>query len=626
MTSSPKPYDVTETRATGSCHCCSDDEEHKCSNLRKDTSLQPEDSIKSDGGETRHDLAILNQPEGAIGYANPRPSPGLQTHHSMMKGGQSVRGFIPMPPTPNKITTLSDTLPSGRKFTWNEALEHNASLLDDRSLYRAFQLRRRHEPETKGPKLVSALAEYVGDAEEKLASLQQHLKGINGQATQIQGGIPSRVEETGRQDTPVPADPSDEVILETRFYRCENGFALLTGFTQNAVPSHQTGRGHYTSSGDPNYLIRVHYEWKESVTSRQPMGAGDTPDAKDIDVLTFMVSSRPLTVFFARRLGLKVDRFPILKLGKPFRVVIFNYRHLKNHLTYLMRKYGSGMEGYTDAHLREDSGNRQSFSQQNGPTAASSSEDDKESQTFDSESALEHFRLLIQFIDQYLGDKVALFEAFQAGLADMVAFEDLWMLFSNGQKIVCPLRETPVKIDVFSRKSGPKSDNDDDNDRYHLTRRRYVPQAYRVTTAVGGTPLKLSLVPKTVEYGRDQLKDDPEWQFYYGNPSVAPELRRARQKLSSLQVSCMYVDFDGIKYGTDLEIFTFKPFLGQVPVKTLEAYPLRYFLKPGSDDLVRRGRKFIDLTASPCHMNHAGMTIGETKEEVIFRPCLHLAY
>lgn len=39
----------------------------------------------------------------------------------------------------------------------------------------------------------------------------------------------------------------------------------------------------------------------------------------------------------------------------------------------------------------------------------------------------------------------------------------------------------------------------------------------------------------------------------------------------------MYVDFDGAKYGSDLEIFLFKPFDGQVLVKTLEAYPLNYY-------------------------------------------------
>ncbi|KAL2289203.1 hypothetical protein FJTKL_02231 [Diaporthe vaccinii] len=77
----------------------------------------------------------------------------------------------------------------------------------------------------------------------------------------------------------------------------------------------------------------------------------------------------------------------------------------------------------------------------------------------------------------------------------------------------------------------------------------------------------------------------------------------------------MYVDFDGTKYGTDMEVFVFKPFDGQVLVKDLEAYPLKYFVKHGSNDLVQRGRKFVDLTASPCHMWHAGITIGETKEE-----------
>lgn len=631
VTWSPKPHDMTETGAPNSRHCCSEDEGHKRSNLREETTLQPGCSMESDEQDVdeqdaHHNLAILKQPNDAIGRANPWPSTNTQLHHRMIEGSPSVRGFIPMPPTPIHIPTLQEKMPSGQKFTWIEALEHNASLLDDQSLYRAFQLRRGDHPEMKGPKLVSAMAEYVGDAEEKLANLQQCLRRFKEQATRPQVGTPGRVEGTGRQETPIPADPLDEVSLETRFYYCKDGFASMTGRVQQSVPIAQTRGGQYTSSCDPNYLIRVQFDWKESVTFAQPVVARDIPDAKDIDVLTFMVSSRPLTVFFERRLGLNVDRFPILKIGKPFRVVISNYVRLKNQLTNLMRKYGSGNERYTDANLHETSGTRQSFAQQSGPAAASSSEYEKESQIFDQESALEHFRLLIQFIDQYLGDKVALFQAFQAGGADMVAFEDLWMLFNNGQKIICPLRENRVTIDVFNGKSGLKSDNDDDSNRYHLTRRRYVPQAYRVTAAVGGAPLISSLAPKRVDAMRGQLNDDPESQFYYGSPSVAPALRRARQRLSSLQVSCMYVDFDGTKYGIDMEIFVFKPFDGQVPVKTLEAYPLKYSVTSGSHDLAQRGRKFIDLTASPCHMNHAGITIGETKEEVRCKPCLYFTY
>lgn len=625
VTWSPKPHDVTKTRDSDSCHCGSEDEEHQCSNLRKGMSLQSRGFTESNAEGTHHGLAILNPPDSAMGRANPWPSTNLQIHHSVEEGSQSVRGFIPMPPHPKQVPMLPDTLTSGRKFTWIEALEHNASLLDEQSLYRAFQLRRARYPGMKGPKLVSAMAEYVGDAEEKMDSLQQRLQSFNGQATRVQGGMHDQVKETGRQDTPNPVHPLDEVSLETRFYHCEDGSASMTGRVQQSAPVTQTVRGHYTSSSDPNYLIRVQFEWKDFVTSRQTMFAGDIPDAKDIDVLTFMVSSRPLTAFFKHRLGLNTDRFPILKLGKPFRVVISNYRRLKNHLTNLTRKYELGREEYTGANLRKNSGNCQSCPPQNGPTAASTSEDEKESQIFDQESALEHFRLLIQFIDQYLGDKVALFEAFQAGHADVVAFEDLWMLFNNGQKIVCPLRENRVTIDIFNGVSLAvlKDDSDDDSNRYHLTRRRYVPQAYRVTAAVGGAPLISSLAQKTVDATRDPLNEDPESQFSYGSPSVGYTLRRARQRLSSLQVSCMYVDFDGIKYGTDMEVFVFKPFDGQVPVKTLEAYPLKYFANSGSNDLVRRGRKFIDLTASPCHMNHAGITIGQTKEEVRFQPCLY---
>lgn len=617
-----KPDDVTETRDSDACS--SEHQANTYKSVHQESPQQPGDPKGSDDVGIFHDPAMLNQPRGAVRPVNSWPSANVQNRQSLIGESQSARGFIQMPPTPDQIPMLPDASPSGRKFTWVEALEHNTSLLDDQSLYRAFQLRRRHHAETAGPKLFSAMAEYLGDAEEKLANLQQSLQSIKEQTTELQGEMPARDERTDGQDTPIPADPLDDVSLETRFYPCEDGFALMTGRVKETGLIYQTPRGHYTSSYEPNYLIRVQFEWMKPASSRQAFFAKDKPDAKDIDVLTFMVSSRPLTVFFERRLGLKVDRFPVLKFGKPFRVVISNHGLFKNHLSYLMSKYGSGRERHIKANSCKHSSNCESSSQTDEPTAASGLEDEKESQIFDQRSAIDHFRLLVEFIEQYLGEKVALFEALQTGRTDMIAFEDLWMLFNNGQMIVCPLRENRVTIDIFNGKPGLKNDNDDDSNRYHFTRRRYVPQAYRVTAAVGGAPLISSLAPKSSYSMRDQLSDDRESDCYYGGLFNIPTLQGAKRRLSSLQVSCMCVDFDGIKYGTDMEIFVFKPFDGQVPVKTLEAYPLNYSIKPGSDDLVRRGRKFIDLAASPRHMNHAGITIGETKEEVRIKTWLYL--
>lgn len=620
-----KSQNAIENRASGDSHRSSEGQDDTLSIIPKESAGDSGGSMQSDKGATHHDSSMLKQAEGVISRTDPWPSTNLQNRHGMV-GGTPVRGFVPIPPLPDTIPILPDTLPSGRKVTWVEALEHNASLLDDQGLYRAFQSRRMNQPEMRGPNLLSAIAGYLGAAEERLASLQRYPQDFNDRAPQTQGGRPDWVRETPRH-MPTPMNTMDEVLLEISFYNCEDGFAFMKQPPQeSSLHAQQAAQGQYTCPYDPNYLIRAQFEWKgppkgPGEPSRQILAAKDAPDANDIDVLTFMVSSPPLTAFFEQRLGLKLCGSPILKLAKPFRAVIANYRRLEGHLKHLVKKYGCESAEHIDLQDREQRTDSQYVFQENMSTAVSSSEYEYQPYIFDRRSALEHFKLLIQFIDQYLGDKVSLFESFQAGSAETVAFEDLWMLFNNGQKIACPIRESRVTIDLSNSKAELKTVFKDDSTRYHRTRRRHVPQAYRVMAAVGGAPLILSLLepPTAADTTREDMNDFSEFKFYHANPSVSPALQRARQRLSSLRVSCMYVDFDGAKYGTDMEIFVFKPFDGQVVVNTLEAYPLTYSVKPGSPDLVRRGRKFIDIASLPRHMNYAGMTIGETKEEVRFK-------
>lgn len=600
-----------------------------CLELSKEPAPRLEDATSTDESRTHLDQRLPNHPERAIRTASALPSTDALNQNFFVRGRQSARGFIPMPPIPDQIPRLSDTSPSGRKFTWVEALEHNASLLEDQSLYRAFQLRRNKNLETKGPKLITAMAEYVGDAEERFNTLHQSLQRSTVPATRLHGGMPVHVEgasdktgETGGQEAPISAGPSSEVLLETRFYHCEDLFYdWMRGSVQNSAVRNQAVGGHYTSACDPNYLIRVHFEWNKFATSsRQPLVAGDMPDAKDIDVLTFMVSSRPLTAFFERRLGLEAgaDKFPVLKLGKPFRVIISNFNRLKDQLAVLMNRYGSRRAAPIATDLREQPSDCQSSSQRNVSTADQPPDDDQHLEPFDQQPALEHFRLLIQFVHQYLGQKVALLEAFRAGRPEMVSYEDLWMLFNNGDKVFSPLREKSIRTDFSNGGSEPKVNtnrcDENNDDHYHATRRRYVPQAYRVMASIGGAPLVSSF--KTVGFTWDKLIDDLEYPSCYGGRSAPSEMQRAKEMFSSLRVFCMYVDFDGTKYATDIDIFVFKPFDGQVHIKTLEAYPLRYSDSPSWDDLIQRGQKFIDVTTLPRHMDHAGMTIGETKEEV----------
>lgn len=549
-----------------------------------------------------HEQTTFKQPGGTLNQSNLDLSVSLQHHSNLVRGPLLSGTFIPMPPMPDGIPKTK--LGPGRKPTWIEALEHNAGQLGDLGLYRAFQSRRNaYSAEPKGPSLLRAVAEYVGDAEERLNKLHKSLQPNSAPAIGIQAGAAG-------SRKPFPADPFDKILMETRFYHCENGFDFILPMTQR-LSRRNADPNHYTSSSDPSYLIRALFQWNEvGTSSTRTLDIGDIPDAEDIDILTFMVSSRPLAAFFKKRLGLDTGQSPVLRLGKPFRSVICNHSHLRKQLELLTVKYGP-----RETEFEEQPKDRQPLPQQVLSTPDASS-DDGQLELFDQQPALKHFRLFVQFIDRYLGEKVALFEAFQAGLGERVSYEDLWMLFRNGEKIFCPLRETRIAISSPPTDSVSETKDDDDNDG-HLTKRRYVPQAYRVMAAVGGAPLERSLLPKTVDVSGDKLNDDPFLQLLLDRRETnAQGLQRAKERFSALHVVCMYVDFDGGKYGTDTEIFVFKPFDGQVHIRSLEAYPRQYFVSPYSNYLVQRGRKFIDVAASPRYMDHAGLTIGEAREEV----------
>lgn len=255
---------------------------------------------------------------------------------------------------------------------------------------------------------------------------------------------------------------------------------------------------------------------------------------------------------------------------------------------------------------------------ENGNSNASEAEDplpfaapkEEEKESFDTETALPHFRFLFDFISQYLGEQVDLMRRLRLGQEQKIAFEDLWMIFDAGDTIYCPSHEGGVAV------------GED-----HTTKPRYVPQIFRVLGAIGGLRLRKTLAPKGNnainqydELFGDQLFTAPSIRWNWtklqaGTSNVAS--RRARDQLTPMYVVCFHVDFDGLKYGTVREIFTFKPFDGLMDIRSLEAYPTQYLVpEPDArDTYLERGRKFINVMAVS-HMSYEGLTVGKSREEV----------
>lgn len=139
------------------------------------------------------------------------------------------------------------------------------------------------------------------------------------------------------------------------------------------------------------------------------------------------------------------------------------------------------------------------------------------------------------------------------------------MLYDTGDTIYCPFQQGGLILW-------------DDDDEIHTTKRRHVPQAYRVVATAGGIPLQKTLAPRTTRSDADPMDDlfFANWVNSRGAipgnqlPGLSrsglgiPSSKRMKNKYSPLYVMCFCNDFDGVKYGTVTEAFDFKPHEGEV--------------------------------------------------------------
>lgn len=339
-----------------------------------------------------------------------------------------------------------------------------------------------------------------------------------------------------------------------------------------------------------------------------------------------MVTSQPIAEFFNDRFGLDAGFGHILKFGRPFRSVIRNIKHLRDHLSSLDAEYGR----HTAETSKSGALERDSSSQQldNDTSTSPHSAQTKYKHSYNGPEAFEHFKHFLDFIDEYFSQKIELSRALKAGAKERIAYEDLWMLFDTGDTIYCPLRKNRTAVRKKAETESDAGSGSDDDGDFHCTRRRYLPQAYRVLATMGGSLLQRTWAPKDTKLKSELWSPESLLQLFQApGRSARDTLLQSQQadflpkhlmkeRFSPLHVICMYVDFDGANYGTQTDMFVFKPFDGEVSIKSLEAFPLRFAVSPRANYLSERGRKFVDITSSSKHMKHAGWTVGENKEEV----------
>ncbi|RSM12541.1 hypothetical protein CEP52_002422 [Fusarium oligoseptatum] len=336
-------------------------------------------------------------------------------------------------------------------------------------------------------------------------------------------------------------------------------------------------KGTFMSSHDNQNLIRVLYSMlNENASKPQRSADVDPPKASDIDIVSFGISSEAISLFFAKRLHIGTKDSHLIR----------------DQLQKLEDKYGQ-------VRSRE-----RTF-----PVPGNLNSEVSHVQKRHEEKRRPAFcKILLAFVDEYLGEQIQLYERLRMGKEQHIAFENLWMLFDVGDTIYCPLREAGTE--EHFNVEGPGHT--------HTPIQRHTPQAYRVVATNGGMPYERVMAPSSKMRGNDKSVAIVGTGTQTGAEAIASVLThpaelwgKVRNNYTEFNVYCFYLDFNGVEYGSVREVFVFKPYEREMEIRALQAYPDRYMIE---DQLRQRGEMFLDVTRIS-HMQYEGLTVGPSREE-----------
>ena len=245
---------------------------------------------------------------------------------------------------------------------------------------------------------------------------------------------------------------------------------------------------------------------------------------------------------------------------RPFKLFVQFEQEIRNYTTKLADKYRvAAAEGTENTSGHADGKNEHSISP-GKPQAAINGNDnrlleDVEDESTESDGALRDLQLLLEIFDFDLKGLFDLRHRIQNGTAETIAFADLWHLFNHGD-VVCT---------------------------------RECTQAYRILRFIGGREYLGDRQANTVvRNGADN--DDDGFHTQY--------LVRGLERETPFTLQCFYYDFDGKRYGPRETIFKIQSYKGEVPITSLEVFPIRFCDDATivENDFVQRGRRFVDLS------------------------------
>ncbi|KAI0167870.1 hypothetical protein BJ166DRAFT_590356 [Pestalotiopsis sp. NC0098] len=422
----------------------------------------------------------------------------------------------------------------------------------------------------QAPMLVKGVVDYMRTLEERISSLEKS-QDVESEA------------ETDSDSVATAEIRQSEVHLDVKFFNA-------AAYPGQAGPFalHEGGKGTFACSYDEQNFIRALY-CKHTESKSKPQRQADTvaPNAREISVLVVDVFSRAITSFFAIVLGVGVG--DSIKFGRPFRTIIRNIGRIRDHLIKL-----EGLHGEVGSVI--SSGSRRNSDHRSQPTEVQTNHESHEGadlrdenvqtyspRAYDQPAALPHFRLFMDFVTNYLGEEIALYDRLRNGEEQQIAFEDLWMLFDQGDTIYCPVR--PSTGEKYQRMG---------TDQPHVPVTRYTPQAYRVLATDGGMHHRSTMMRSNKW---SEAKDG------LGTTTFSAAVVEAGDTADKTTVTEML---------TQPANLTRKPYERKMDIRSLQAYPVAY---APVTDLLTRGREFLKAT-KVSHLQYEGLTVGPLREDI----------
>ncbi|KAK0707756.1 hypothetical protein B0H67DRAFT_321770 [Lasiosphaeris hirsuta] len=615
---------------------------------------EADDGNESDGARS-HTGTVSSRSSRYYSDDDPAPVPGRKRKHS---------GYRPPGPPPPQYPGPNE-----------QAIRRAVQSLTSAQIFEAYKRRMNMEvpPSAPGPpgapphrpqaaNLVNGVVDYLRVLEQRVNTLE-----TRGQMRPPGPPGPPPAAATG-------AGHTDDPELAVKFYDSRH-YLYDDGIYHDCHNTGNLGETSFLTSAGTQHFLRVLYapiredSEPQDLAERNPNAEPPNPD--DVEIITFGITSLPLTDFFEEELDFDLDTDYLIRLGKPFRPLIRNIGQIRGHLQKLEDKYGqvSGdSEATPDLAVaasenppanEPDKGNENQTENQPGkekvkeaatselevpeaetshnspatpshttPPAADDPEPEDKTASYGRPSAIPHFRALLDFVDKYLGRQIDLYNRLREGKETRIAFENLWMLFESKDTIYCPLREVTgdMSRDGLSPPMpgpGPGPGMPPPNSYQPL--RRYTSQAYRVVATAGGMPLTHAISPSSSSKDVQEVSLSNSFLDNEGKANVTDVIadilehaqigtisRRVRSSYSELHVYCFYVDFNGNQYGTMRDIFVFKPYEREMDIRSLTAYPVCY---ADSDMLQKRGKAFMDATRVS-HMQYEGLTTGPNREDI----------